>query len=400
MIMTQQGDNLPSQRLPVALVGLGAFGRLALEALLASDLVEVVGIADRDAAVVAEVAGQTQVPAYTDNRSLLAEARPAATYLTVPPSSCQDLIFACAERSIHVWKAPPLARNLTEGVAAVRRMENAGLKLAVGTQRRFTAGYRRAWELRREVGQLFLARGHYLFNWGTHLGWRGDKTSAGGGALLELGYHCIDLLVWMLGLPEGVYGLIAGGGRGQTHQPPDTSQPVYDTDDTAAAVLRYPGPLIADIVTTRCSGPVSEDINLHGRTGSLTANSEMCLLRDADGNVLDQIRDDCAPGEIFRRQVDAFARAVLTGATTYECSGWENLLNLAVIDAIYLSDQTAQPEIPHRLLETHGLTVDECMELRPAEQQLEVDEDQLSETRPQADTTSPTDPDIPHGDSL
>jgi len=249
---------MASDALPVAVIGVGGIGRQTLQALKEIKLVEVVAIADRDPSVAEQVAKEADVPAFTDNRSLLAEARPKAIYAAIPPASCPELISACAQRGIHVWTELPLARDLAEGLMLVRRMEKAGLKLAVGTQRRFAGGYRKAWEIRRRLGPVFLARAHYLFNWGPNLGWRGDKASAGGGALMELGYHAVDLLVWFLGLPEEVYGFSAGGHRPKA--PDETGPlPVYDTDDTAAAIVRYRDGAMASVVTTRSSGPISDD---------------------------------------------------------------------------------------------------------------------------------------------
>jgi len=374
--MAQEQPNKP---LPVAVIGVGGFGRWTLQAVRQSPLVELVGVSDRDPAVAEHVGRESGVPGYHDNRSLLAEARPRAAYVAVPPAAGPDVIGLCAARGVHVWKELPLARSLAEGAAAVRRMEQAGLKLAVGTQRRFAAGYRRAWQLRGRLGRVFLGRAHYLFNWGANLGWRGDRASAGGGALLELAYHPIDLLVWALGFPEEVYGLHVSARRAEDPKPDGEVQPMYDTDDTAAAILRYRDGCMASVVTTRRSGPVSEGLSLHGRDGSITATSETCLLRDPDGGVLDRAAEEGAPHELFVRQVEAFARAVLTDAKAYECSGLENLLTQAVIEAIYLSDRTCQPESPARLLRTHGLTAEECVSLRPDAEEAEAAQDASGE---------------------
>jgi predicted dehydrogenase len=356
---------MPGQPLPVAVIGVGGFGGLTLQALRGVASVKIVAVADKNPTVAEQAGRAAGVPAYSDNRSLLAETRPRAVYLAVPPMAGAELISACAERGIAVWKEPPLARNLDEAVALVRRMDRAGLKLAVGTQRRFATGYRKAWELRGRVGPVFLARAHYLFNWGADLRWRSDKASAGGGALLELGYHPIDLLVWMLGVPEEVYGLIARAGRPPIDQSEGATERVYDTDDTAAALLRFGGGVMASVVTSRSSGPVSEELSLHGKSGSLTANSEMCTLRDPDGNTLDGVRSEAGPVAALQRQADAFATAVACDSPTYECSGLENLLNLAVIEAIYLSDSTCQPENPSRLLASRGFSVADCLRYQP-----------------------------------
>ena len=356
---------MESKPLPVALIGAGGFGAMTLSALQRARGVKLVGLADRDGAVAAQAGAAAKVPFYTDNRSLLAETHPVAAFLCVPPMSAGDLLEECAQRGIHVWKEMPLARSLAEAVGWVHVMDKAGLKFAVGTQRRFAIGYRSAAQWLSRLEKVFLARTHYLFNWGPDLAWRADKAAAGGGALLELGYHAIDLLIWMLGLPEEVYAFSAGG-HSQERQTIKGAPRDYDTDDTASALMRYSPDATAVVTTTRASGPVSEGLSLHGRMGSITASAESCLLRDPDGKTLDHLADEAAPAEVFVRQVEAFATAVSAGSAQYECSGWENLLNHAVIEAMYLSDRTGQPENPERLLQTHKLPVAHCLRLRPA----------------------------------
>ncbi|MCD4823665.1 MAG: Gfo/Idh/MocA family oxidoreductase [Phycisphaerae bacterium] len=340
----------------VVVIGLGTFGRETLRALYQCSAVQVVGIADRDPQVARHLGQQLDIPFYTDNRQLLLKTKPRAMFLATPPMAAPDLLEACAKSGIHVWKEAPLGRNLGEAAAIYRRFEKARLKLAVGTQRRFADSYMRACELRPRVGKVFLARAHYLFNWGPNLQWRTDRQSAGGGALLELGYHFIDLLSWMLSMPEEVYGTT-------TCEQPNTNnsdQPPHDTDDTASAILRYKDDSVASIVTSRVSGPVSEELALHGRDGSLIADSESCTLRDPNGDVLDHLATPATPHDIFVRQVESFVRAVRDDDERYPCSAGENLPTHAIIDAIYLSSRTAQPESPMQQLHIHGLEPEEC----------------------------------------
>lgn len=198
------------------------------------------------------------------------------------------------------------------------------------------------------------------------MGWSGDKESAGGGALIELGYHPLDLLIWMLGLPEEVYGfsasMIAPPGDGQL-------QAVYNTDDTATAILRFANGCMASLATTRRSGPVSESLCLHGLGGSIEVCADSCLIRDPDGNVIDRTASSSPPLDASVRQLEAFVQAVGAPASPYPCSGWENLLTMSVIEAIYLSDRTGQPERPARLLESHNIKVADCMKHTPPEVQ-------------------------------
>lgn len=353
--------------LPVAVIGLGAFGRRTLEALVAGGCARVTGVADRDPHRAEEAGQEFDVPHYTDNRRLFVAAQPKAVFLAVPPMHAPELLETCLEEGIHVWKEAPLGRNLAEAAGFARRFQERNLLLAVGTQRRFAESYRFARRHRRRIGEVLLARAHYLFNWGAELRWRADKQSAGGGALLELGYHPLDLLIWMLGLPEQVYGVT---GREKPSRDGDSRppRPPHDTDDAALAILRYGDDSTAAVAVSRVSGPVSEELTLHGRNGSILANGEMCLVRNPDGDVLDHCQDDSSPGMVFRRQARAFVEAVLAGAPggRYACSAAENLLTHAVIDAIYLSHRTGQPERPADQLRLHGFDAEECLKHRPA----------------------------------
>lgn len=358
-----EGSSIQASALPVAVIGVGGVGELTVRACRASDAVRVVGVSDRSGEAAARVAAAAGVPHYTDNRRLLAETRPAAVMLAVPPGEAGDILAACASRGVHVWKELPLARTLAEGAGFVRLMDKAELKLVVGTQRRFAFGYEQAGHWLARAGRVFLARTHYNFNWGRALGWRGDRSVAGGGALMELGYHGVDLIVRRFGLPEEVYAQCVGDTRPRIGA--EDIEPIYDTEDTATVVLRYGDGLVADIIASRRSGPVSEGLSFHGWEGSVSATGETCVLRDPDGSVLERQSDDSTPVDIFRRQVDAFAHAALTDARRYECSGRENLLNLAVIEAAYLSDRTSQPETPLSLLRNQGLKPADCLTHRP-----------------------------------
>jgi predicted dehydrogenase len=361
--MSHAPDNT-NQTLRLAVIGAGDVASRVAPALRDVTGLTLVGVSDRNATAAERLAASLNVPAFSDNRSMLAQTRPQAVYLAVPPAAVAEAVGACAKRGIHVWQEAPLARSLDEGLAMAERMDAAGLKYVIATRRRFSAGYRQAQHWLDKLGPLFLARCTYLFNWGPQLGWRGDREGAGGGALLDMGYHCLDLLVWTLGLPEDVFGVCAQGRR---PVPPDLASPlpVYDTEDTAAAILRYGKKCLATLTTTRNSGPASDSLHIHGQGGSVTANDDGAVLRDPEGNVLDQRREQPSHQATVRRGAVALVETINAGTNRYECSARENLLTLALIESIYLSDRTNHPESPARLLKTRGLSIDDCLRHRP-----------------------------------
>jgi predicted dehydrogenase len=346
-----------------ALIGAGGFGANVLQSLVDCPRVAVAGVADLDGSLAAAAAARADCPAYTDNRQLLVESRPEGVFLAVPPAPAAELVRLAARHGVHVWKAVPLARDLPEAVALCRAAESAGVKFVICTERRFMGGYRRAKELLASLGRVYFVQARYAFNWGAVLGWRGDKA-AGGGALVTLGYHMFDLVLWLLGLPETVYGIARTRQRGRGG--PD--QPVYDTEDMAVAMFRYADKLAATITVSRCYNPVSEGLAIYGEGGSILAGPNRCVLRDRDGATLDTFQQDGPPAAVFVRQIESFLAAV-SGGGRYGCSGHENLLTMAAIDAAYLSDQTHQPESPAGLLAGNDLTPEECLRFAPAEEE-------------------------------
>ena len=348
--------------LQACLIGAGSFGAHALAALRDSAVVELVGLSDRDGQVAASAAAQAGCPAYSDHRRVVVETNPEAVFLAVPPAPAAELVRLAAQRGMHVWRQVPCGRNLHEAIDLCQSMDRAGRKFAIGTQRRFMNAYRqaRAWLAR--LGDVYLVRAEYQFNLGPELGWRGDR-SAGGGALLELGYHIFDLLVWMWGLPESVYALTGTGQRARGGE----DLPVYDSDDTAVAVLRFGDELAAVVTVSRCFGPLAEVMTVHGQGGLLEVGPEECILRDRDGNVVEHLVVEETPAELFGRMIEAFAAAARGDAARYDCSGWESLRTQAVVEAAYLSDQTGQPEDPADLLAGYDVSVSDCLRYAPVQ---------------------------------
>ena len=349
---------MQTKQISVGVIGLGISGKTAAKCLQGIDNIELVGIVDHNAQLATEVGNQLGLPTFTDTRQMILNAKPDAVFISVPPTQLTDILVFCLKQKINVWVEAPFGRNLGEAAAFVRGFADAGLKLAVGTQRRFVSTYQKVNQLSRSLGQIFSSSARYSFNWGPNLGWRSDKNSAGGGALLELGYHPIDLLTWTMGLPEDVYGVT-------TIQQPELANaqnPNHNTDDTAVAILRYQDDAVASINTSRVSGPVSEELILQGANGSILANAEFCTLRNPQGDIVEHFEEDLPPLEVFKLQAEAFISAVRSDAKYYMCSAAENLLNLAIIDAIYLSTQTLQPESPARQLHIHGVKLSDCLQ--------------------------------------
>jgi predicted dehydrogenase len=166
--------------------------------------VEVVALADVDAARVERVAGRFSIARrYTDYAELIESGEVDALAVCVPPRLHAEVALASIEAGKHVFVEKPLALALSEcDLLSERASVNRTLKVLVGFNLRWHRLVREARKAIRlgELGDIKLVR--TVFTSGVRLGgdfadWR-RRQETGGGALFELGVHHFDLIRFLL----------------------------------------------------------------------------------------------------------------------------------------------------------------------------------------------------------
>ena len=211
---------------------LGASGiahRRVLPAFLGCAHSELTAICSRSQARAQELAGEFQAPWAFDQ---LDEMLPKvdAVYVATPVH-CH---FADAARVLaagrHVLLEKPLARNPAEGLAL---LELAGQSRAFGMEAymmKFHPAHQAIREtlLSQQIGRIVYARARLGCWYPDQPGaWRQDPELGGGGALVDLGSHLIDLLRWMLGPIHSVRALC------------NTQVFEYRSEDSATLLLEF-----------------------------------------------------------------------------------------------------------------------------------------------------------------
>jgi predicted dehydrogenase len=127
-----------SARLRVGVIGVGYLGRF--HALIYSRLPEVqlVGVADVDAARAAEVAAEAGCAGYADPRALLGKVD--AVSIVVPTSVHLDVARPYLEQGVHMLMEKPVAPDMAQGAEIVRLAQASGAILQIGHLERFNAG--------------------------------------------------------------------------------------------------------------------------------------------------------------------------------------------------------------------------------------------------------------------
>lgn len=131
----------------------------------------------------------------------------------------------------------PMAASLEECDAMLQARDKNGVKLSIIAQNRFRKPIRdlkmlldsgMAGPVRHAQIDSFWWRGHCYYD----LWWRGTWEKEGGGCTLNHAVHHIDMLGWMMGLPEKVASVLA-----------NTAHDNAEIEDLSVSILQYPGAL-------------------------------------------------------------------------------------------------------------------------------------------------------------
>lgn len=187
--------------LRIGILGCGRIIRLAhLRSLQEHAGVRVVAMADPDPGARAYCAEHAPSAIYyTDHRELLSRAALDAVVIALPTLLHRDAATLAFERGLHVYLEKPVASTIADAEAILASGRRAGTVGAIGFNCRFNRLYR---ELKRaisagEIGTPIAVRAAMTANWPTAATWR-LSPDAGGGALLELASHQVDLCRFLL----------------------------------------------------------------------------------------------------------------------------------------------------------------------------------------------------------
>jgi predicted dehydrogenase len=200
----------------VGFLGTGWIGRHRMEAALATGAIEAAAVCDPSPECAAEAMklapDAVQASSFED---LLAQDLDGIVIAT-PSALHAEQSIAALERGMAVFCQKPLGRNAAEAQAVVDAARSADRLLSVDFSYRYTAGARALAEQLRNgsIGQAFAADLVFHNAYGPDKPWFYDRAQSGGGCVMDLGVHLVDLLLWLLDFPEVVNvssTLLAGG---------------------------------------------------------------------------------------------------------------------------------------------------------------------------------------------
>jgi predicted dehydrogenase len=177
---------------------------------------------------------------YADANDLLADDDIDAVSVCLPNNLHAPVTIAALKAGKHVLCEKPPALNATEAKKIESAATKAGKIVMYSVQRRFGGAEQAAKQAidKGYAGDVYHARGTWMRTRGIPIGtgWFIDKSKAGGGALIDIGVHLLDLAWHLLGQPKptSAYGVTH---RRFAHTLGDGK--TIDVDDAAFAMIRF-----------------------------------------------------------------------------------------------------------------------------------------------------------------
>lgn len=341
------------KRLRVGVIGLG-IGRMHIEGWRQHADVDVVAIADPDVERLEQIGDKFDIAArYPHAAEMLARERLDVVSICTPNKFHHALTLAAFEAGCNVLCEKPMAMNADEGRAMLAAARRAGKRLMINFSYRFSAQSR---ALKSQVdagvfGDFYFGRSvwHRRRGMPGFGGWFGTKALAGGGPLIDLGVHRLDLALWLMGYPRPVWVM------GSTYDPiarelAAAAGKSFDVEDLAAGMIRFDNGatliLEASWAANIGEAELMETRLLGTRAGLLQHNLDEGYRFDAhiyverNGAQFDM---HLHPGaDTARSAMHDYAEAILADAP-HPAPGEEGLVVMEILDAIYASARSGEP---------------------------------------------------------
>ena len=341
----------------IGMLGAGAISAHHIEAINAHPNAEVIAIADKSRPRTKALAARFGIAKrYTQMEDLIANPDVDAVSIALPNALHSPASLAALKTGKHVLLDKPFAMNIKEATKIAETARAARRKFCVGMNQRFTPDAQMIKTLveRGELGEVYRAKAYWVRRsgipkFGT---WFSQKKLAGGGSLLDIGVHMLDLSLYLLGnfRPVSVSGNVwtqfgnRGLGEGSWGHS-DAGKRIFDVDDSASAFIRLRGGAVVQLEIAWAQHQAQDDDNgvqLFGTEGGTISNPATLYRNGARDGGYETVQLKGVPIKLphccrHRNWIDA-----ILGQAKLECTVQQALAVQKTIDAIYQSAKTGK----------------------------------------------------------
>jgi len=319
----------------VGLVGLGKqITTVYMPVILKSEVITLCGIVDSNIETSNRISKQIGVTNYKDIDALFKNEKPDFIIVAVPHSEYLSILKKAAKHGVHVLKEKPFSMNVDEGRKICNLLQDGTINAMLTLQRRFNPSYIKFKEELLKLDNIFFFEAKYSISINNpHEGWRGKRKTAGGGCILDMGYHIIDLLIWYFGLPTNVIAEFSSRAEQDAE---------YDAEDTAVILAKYKKQNIyGSIIISRVIPPKTEYLKVVSSTGVIELLDGVFYRYNSEGKLVEKFEHDLTKEDITARQLNHFIEILKDGNKKSD-EIRQHMQQMAFIESCYVSKKESK----------------------------------------------------------
>ena len=275
------------------------------------DLNEIVAFCDiirERAEKAAEEFGSEGAKVYTDYRELLADPEVEVVHICTPNVSHSEIAVAAFAAKKHVYCEKPMSHDTAEAEKMVEAWKESGMQFTVGYQNRFRQEVQNLHAACKngDLGEIYYGKAHAVRRrgvppWGVFM----DKEAQGGGPLIDIGTHALDITLWCMdnydvdrvsgsvfyklgGLKQATEGNLFGPWDPETYEVEDSAMGYITMKNGAAISLEASWALnmlaSREASTTLCGTAAGAEIH----SGMSYSKNELIYNRGRNGQLMEE----------------------------------------------------------------------------------------------------------------
>ncbi len=304
------------KKLKWGVIGAGGIARMrTIPGLALAQNAELAAVMDPKPDMAGSLAQTYGGRAYTSAAELMQDPQVEAVYIASPVYAHEEQVLMALAAGLPVLVEKPAGRTVAECLTMQSAARQAGVPVGVGFMMRFHTFHQQIRQLIQSgaLGQVVSARAQQIF-WYPAMEncWRQEKRLSGGGALMDVGIHNIDLIEYITGSRTR---RVTGFTNTRTFS--------YDVDDMCNLLLQLENGAVAyiDGAFNAHSAPGGNLLEVYGTRGTILVQGSigqveqgraLTLSIDAEGRRGSYtLREDFT--NLYQKEIEAFSEAVLKG---------------------------------------------------------------------------------------
>jgi len=164
--------------------------------------------------------------------------------------------------------------NMIDAALIIDSSRANRVKLYTVVKREYYNSYTKAHKILKSIGNVYKYYAKsYIPHGNIYSGWRSKKNKSGGGVLMDMGYHLLDVIVRYFGEPKDI--VFKGSNTGKRGY-------IYSVEDSASLLMSHNNGIHGCFQLGCLSGPKEEKLEIRGDQGTLNIEKDKISIFNND----------------------------------------------------------------------------------------------------------------------